>query len=585
MDILKKVSNFYDGLMKSKLIYFLIGSAIICSYYILYLFRSVDNTVLMSWNQVFYFTGINIYKLLLILSVVIIISFIISRINIFNRYNEEKYHILLLFFSGVIIGSLFWNIPEINPDAARYMTEAKYLEEYGIQRFFIDWGHELFVFVDFPSIPFFYGIIFRYLGEYREYIQLFNTILFSLTSILTYKISKRLWDEEVGLYSGFLLLSFPYLLSQVPLMLIDIPLMFLTILSAFLIFKIFDNKYYSIPALLVVFFTIYSKMTSPLMIIPAISILLINYKYIIKNRSRWDFTLILSLASIILFLYWKYDVFIEQIRYMQNYSGPVFYESELNYLFQIGPITIFLALISILVAYLKKDKNFIILIAWIFLPFLMFHDSRIRYMIPVFPFIAIMSSISICAISNKDIKKFLIMSLALASIVFTLYAYIPFEENFTDKNIKNAAEFTNTINISEIQLILDFSEKHPYDPEPFVPLFDLYSHKKLIYSFENKFYPVKDFSNSWTALYKIPSFFINNKSSDSQIIVIISDKNNSNSLPSKYLEKHILVKRFENMTFSILNPSFVTIYQPRNTDVKKNSERIQIYESKYSDIQ
>src|SRR3972149_9483899 len=233
MHIYKKADDFCNKLIESKLIYFLIGFAIVISYYILYIYRVNDSTVLMSWNLVFMFTDIKIEELLFILSIVILISFIISRININNYYNNEKYHLLFLFFSGIFVGSLFWNIPEINPDAARYFNQAKYLEEFGILKFFSDWGYDLFAWADFPSIPLFYGIIFRYIGEYREYIQIFNIILFSLTSVLTYKISKKLWNAEIGIYSGLLLISFPYLLSQIPLMLVDIPFMFLTILFCF----------------------------------------------------------------------------------------------------------------------------------------------------------------------------------------------------------------------------------------------------------------------------------------------------------------------------------------------------------------
>jgi len=567
MHIYNKVENLYNKLLETKIIYFLIGFSILLSYYLLYIFRTSDNTVLINWNMASIYGNFNIYDLLVNLSLAIVISFVISRINIPNKYNEEKYHVLFLFISGLFIGSLFWNIPEINPDAARYITEAKYLEIYGIQKYFNDWGNELFTWVDFPTIPFFYGIIFRYLGEYREYIQLFNTILFSLTSILIYKISKRLWNQEIGLYSGFLLLSFPYLLSQVPLMLIDIPLMFLTILSAFLILKIFDNKYYSIPASVVVFLTVYAKITSVFIIIPTISILIINYKLVIKNRNRWIFTFILTVVSIILFFYYKRDLFIDQIQSIQNYSGPLFYESELNYLFELGPITIFLALFSIIGAYLKKDKNYIIIFAWVFIPFLMLHDARIRYMIPLFPFIAIMSSIAIVAIFKTNVKKFLVYSLVLTSIVFTVYVFIPYEENLTDKNIKNAAEFTNAINISEIQLILDFSDKHPNDPEPFVPLFDLYSHKKIIYSHENKYYPAKDFSNSWTAFFRVPPSYYEipqNQSIKDHIIVVISDKEQPNSIPADYLKNYVMAKDFNSKNFSVLIPASVKVYLPKD---------------------
>lgn len=568
MHISGKIKYIYNKLIKTKINYFLIGFAILILYYLLIRFRFKDTTVLMSWDLVFRYTEINIYILFLLLSIIIFISFVISKVNIFNRYNSEKYHILFLFFSAFIIGSLFWNIPEINPDAARYITQAKYLEEYGIWSYLNDWGHELFAYVDFPSIPFFYGIIFRYLGEYREYIQLFNTILFALTSVLIYKISKRLWNEEIGLYSGLLLMSFPYLLSQVPLTLVDIPIMFLTILFAFLILKVFDNKYYNIPASLVVFFIIYAKMTSILMIIPAIFILIINYKLVFKNPHRWIFTIFLSMVMVILFFLWKRDVFIDQILYILNIKNEgSFVETPVNYLFQIGAIVMSLVVLSIIIPYKKMDKNYIILIVSIIIPYFILY-LRIRYLIPVFPFIAIMASLSIYHIFSKDVKKFLVLSIAMTSIFFAIYTYIPFEENFTDMNIKNAADFTNTLNISEIQLFLVFPETYPFNPEPFVSLFDLYSHKKIIYSNDNKFYPGKDSSNSWTALYKLPDFYNQQKPSNSsdndRIIVVFSEKEQSNSLPSKYLEEHILIKKFERKTYSILGPSSVKVYVPLN---------------------
>lgn len=568
MSIYKKAEFFYNKLIETKIIYFLIGFSILISYYLLYIFRGVDNTVLMSWNLVFIYGGINIYELFLVLSIAILISFIISRLNIFKKYNEEKYHILFLFISGMIIGSLFWNIPEINPDAARYFQEAKYLELNGVLSFLKDWGRGFFAWTDSPTAPFFFGIIFRYLGEYREYIQIFNTILFSLTSVLTYKISKRLWDEEIGLYSGLFLLSFPFLLSQVPLMLVDITLMFFTILAVFLILKIFDSKYYSIPASLAIFFAVYAKLSSLLFILPpAISILYINYRSVLKNKHRWIFTIFFSMAIIILFFLLNIDIFLGNMQTItKGVEGNRYYESELNYLYQVGPVIILLAIFSIIVAYRKKDKNFVILIAWVVIPFLIFHNTRIRQMISVFPVIAIMASLSLSTISHKPIKKYFTLSLVLASIAFTIYAYIPYEENFTDRNIKDAAEFTNSMNISEIELFLDFSEKHSYNPDPMVLLFDLYSHKKIVYSDDNKFYPVADFSNSWLAFNKIPPFFYGNSSSSSlrndRILIIISDKVGSSSIPPEFTRDHVLVKKFEQQVWGILNPASVNVYLP-----------------------
>ena len=84
-----------------------------------------------------------------------------------------------------------------------------------------------------PLLPFLYGLIFRFFGEVRAYIQIFITFLFAMTVVLTYLIGKDLWDEEIGFSAGLLLLGMPYLLTQVPLMLIDVPAMFFLTLSVF----------------------------------------------------------------------------------------------------------------------------------------------------------------------------------------------------------------------------------------------------------------------------------------------------------------------------------------------------------------
>jgi len=565
--IYNKAFALYTKLNKIEVIYFLIGFSILISYYLLYIFRHVDKTVLVDWGSVFYYNNVNIYYILSILAIAISIGFIISKITINIPFDEEKFHIFVLFLSGLIIGSFFWNIPEINPDAIRYITQASYLEEYGIFAFFNDWGHEFFVWTDFPSIPFFYGIIFRYLGEYREYIQIFNTILFSLTSVLTYKISKTLWNKEIGLYSGFLLMSFPFLLSQIPLTLVDIPQMFLTTLSIYLILRVFDNKYFSIPASTALFFTAYTKITSIMVILPVFFILLINYRSILKDWYRWVFTIFFSGLLVFSFFFWKMDVIISQLNFLLNMNTEnIVSESPVMYIFQIGTFVILLALFSVIVAYKKNDTNYIILIAWVIIPFLIFSNTRIRYMIPVFPGIAIMASLSLSTISVNSVKKFLFYSLVLTSIVFTIISYIPYEENFTNRNVKDAAEFTNDLDIPDIQLFLDFSENHRHTPEPFVSLFDFYSHKRIIYSDENKYYPTEDYSTTFTSVYELPSFYYDNKlktiSKNNPIIVIISDKKQSSSIPQEYLKNYVLVRKFEKSTLGVLTPSSVRVYLP-----------------------
>ena len=80
-------------------------------------------------------------------------------------------------------------------------------------------------------MPFLYGLVFKFFGEQRIFIQVLNTLFYSLTVVLTYQLGKTLWDEDTGFWGGLLLLGFPYLYTQVPLMLVDVPTMFFFMLA------------------------------------------------------------------------------------------------------------------------------------------------------------------------------------------------------------------------------------------------------------------------------------------------------------------------------------------------------------------
>ena len=118
-------------------------------------------------------------------------------------------------------------------DASRYFLEAKYLSVNGPGFFLKEWGHAIAPWTDLPLMPFIYGLLFKMFGEFRFAIQLFNSLLFAFSLVLTYHAGKTLWDAETGFHAGLLLLGIPYLPTQVPLMLVDIGTMFFMILTVF----------------------------------------------------------------------------------------------------------------------------------------------------------------------------------------------------------------------------------------------------------------------------------------------------------------------------------------------------------------
>ncbi len=198
-----------------------------CSAFLLLFFlRHADDNRLTSWKWVFAESEI-------IWFVPLIVAGIFLMYALLNSPIRRQKPTLFLFLCSFGICALFWEVPEVIIDASRYFTHAKHLELYGVRYFVSEWGNSINAWTDLPLVPFLYGVIFKYFGEGRALIQVFNSVLFSMTVILTYFIGKTLWDEETGFYGGTLLLGIPYIFSQTPLMLVDVPTMFLLTLSTY----------------------------------------------------------------------------------------------------------------------------------------------------------------------------------------------------------------------------------------------------------------------------------------------------------------------------------------------------------------
>ncbi|NNF95851.1 MAG: hypothetical protein HKM94_02860, partial [Halobacteria archaeon] len=179
----------------------------------LFLLRSWDDNRLTSWQWMI--AQADIFKIMFLLVAGMIPAYVFSRASVNIRYPA-----LLLFAASFAVATLFWRSPETIVDTARYFTQAKHLELFGIGYFLQEWGGEIAAWTDLPLIPFLYGLVFSWFGEARVGIQVLTTLFFSGTVVLTYMIGRTLWDETVGIYAGILLLGMPYLFTQVPLMLV-----------------------------------------------------------------------------------------------------------------------------------------------------------------------------------------------------------------------------------------------------------------------------------------------------------------------------------------------------------------------------
>ena len=192
----------------------------------LFLFRALDDNRLTSWHWVF--ADADVFWFTPILAAGFFLAAILLRVPFPGRQPAA-----VLFFCSFAVAAVSWGQPEVIVDASRYFTQAKHIELYGLEYFWREWGGQIAAWTDLPLIPLLYGLIFSLAGENRIYIQVFTTLLFSTSVVLTYRIGSMLWDEAVGFHAGALLLGMPYLLTQVPLMLVDVPTMFFLSLAVF----------------------------------------------------------------------------------------------------------------------------------------------------------------------------------------------------------------------------------------------------------------------------------------------------------------------------------------------------------------
>ena len=149
-------------------------------FFILFVFRSLDDNRLTSWKWVF--ADIHIAPILAILIPGLILAYALSKTSHLER--NPIYLLLISFF----LAAIFWKVPEVIIDASRYFTQAKHLNEYGIAYFLDEWGRDIMAWTDLPAVPLLYGLVYKFFGEYRFVIQVFTTLLFSMTVGLTYLI-------------------------------------------------------------------------------------------------------------------------------------------------------------------------------------------------------------------------------------------------------------------------------------------------------------------------------------------------------------------------------------------------------------
>ncbi|MEK6744668.1 MAG: glycosyltransferase family 39 protein [Nitrospirota bacterium] len=458
----------------------LIAFLAVLAFPLLYAVRVLDNNTLTSWQWVFRQGGV--LELFLLVAAVTIVMFPLSGVA-----PDPRLHPAILFLAALLAVMPLWNEPEVILDASRYFSQAKYLALHGPWSFLREWGGEIDVWTDLPAIPFVFGVAFRYLGESRTVIQGMTTLLFSLTVVSTYRIGRTLVNAETGLLAGLLLLGFPYLLTQVPLMLVDVPTMALITFSldAFLCAVLIGGRLRALLAVALIVLAIFAKFSTWLML-PVLPVA----AFVIARRGDKAAVrrslLVLGASAVVgaALLAAQYQVIAAQLDLLREYQLPGlgrWRESTLStFFFQIHPFVTLLAAYGVVTAVRKKEIVFLVPACFV-LFVLLLRVERIRYMLPLFPLFALMASHGLRALSgDARVRRFTALSVAGASLVLVLFAYLPFLNNSTMANLRDAGHYLDSLPGEAVEVLVLPQHSSIGNTEAAVPLLDLFTRKRLI---------------------------------------------------------------------------------------------------------
>ncbi len=490
---------------------------------VLYLFRSLDNNTLTNWQWVFAETGPA--RLFASAGLAIVISGLAAQAAAFER----RARLVLPVMAGVTVYPL-WGAPEILLDASRYIVQAKSLSLYGIGYFWEEWGRGISVWTDLPAIPFFYGLLWRYLGESRAVIQCFNTLLFAGALLLTYGVGRRLWNETVGFHGALLLMGIPYLLVQVPLLLVDVPTLFLLMLTCYTFCRALEDGSFPwiVAAGLAVSLTLLSKYSAwpMLTILPVLAMVLAWRGSAAVLRASFGAALVTAMTAGPIFLA-KADVVTQQLELLFSYQWDGlsrWQESPLStFLFQVHPFITLLALVGLYLGMKRRDARVLVLV-WGFVLVGFLQIDRIRYLLPLFPFFALTAAYGLQTVRDPMVRRFVSCCIVSTSLVITLGAYLPFLKSTSMMNLARAGAYLDTLGVGAVEVSLLPQEASSGATAPAMPILDLFTERTL---FTREAWPVAAAGLPYVPLrftweMRQPAFYTPPASSDRAPLVIIA---------------------------------------------------------------
>lgn len=537
---------------------------------ILFIFRRYDDNRLVSWEWTFAYVNLLFFVPVMIAGTIIVYA-------LFRSSFLMQSPLLFLMVFSFAVSSVVWQVPEVIVDTSRYFTQAKHLEVYGIRYFFQEWGRAVNAWTDLPFVPFLYGMIFKIFGEARIFIQVFLSLLFSLTVGITYLTGRALWDRETGMYAAFMLPGIPYIFSQTPLMLVDVPTMFFLTLSVYTFIRAMENGgKWIVFTSLAVFSAILSKYSSWMMLSVLGVVLCVCLIQRTEERKQVFYRGCLVflfaglLAGIIFFL--KYDVMTAQIQFLREYQMPGLKrwgESFVStFFYQVHPFITIAALYSVYAALKSRDVRFLI-ISWLMFLVVVMQIRRSRYVLITFPMLTLMASYGLQKIKDPELKKYIVSCAVASSLAVAIFAYSPFLQSMSMVNFKNAGRALNSSDIDHVFIFTVPSSDSIVNPSVAVPIIDLFTDKRILY-YDDEFSPpyeeIRESPLRFTWEYKNPDYYaVRDEATTMKSAIAVISNTPLNMLPvhiEKKIKGYKREETFKTSTGIFRYSPVVTLYLP-----------------------
>ena len=463
-----------------RLLALLVSLVTLTAFAVLFVFRSLDDNRLTSWQWAF--DRADIAWVFPALAIGIVLAYAASGISVPGRWQAPA--LLVLSFMAAAFS---WGAPEVIVDTARYFVQAKYLELYGVGFFLREWGGEIAAWTDLPLVPFLHGLVFTLFGEARIAVQVFTTFLFSATVVVTWLIGRTLWDDTVGGVAGSLLLAMPYLLTQPALMLVDVPAMFFLTLAVFTTIKaVRDGDIrFLMAAPVAITLAMLSKYSVWLMlsVVPVIVFVHLDrdWRPVLKRAITVGLATILLAGTVALM---KFDVVAAQMKLLWSYQWPGlarWEESHVStFLFQVHPFVTAAALCSVAVAFARRDRRYAI-VAWMLLLIVALGVKRTRYILIALPMLALMAGYALREIADGRMRRFVVSCAVVSALVTAVFGYLPLLKGMSAANLMAAGERLDAMEVDRVEVFTLPQERSIVNPAVLVPILDLYTGKRLVY--------------------------------------------------------------------------------------------------------